>query len=116
MRRLSWDRVNPWRGLAAMPREVWVLFTATLVNKAGSMVLAFLVLYLTRDLGFTAGQAGAVLFVYGLGALVAAALSGRLSDVLGPMVVIRNSLFANGKARRITPERSSDPRMMLIGP
>lgn len=79
-----------------MPRGVWVLFATTLVNRAGSMVLPFLILYLTRDLGFTAGQAGAVLFVYGLGALVAAALSGRLSDVLGPMVVIRNSLFASG--------------------
>ncbi|HEV8231852.1 MAG TPA: MFS transporter, partial [Thermoanaerobaculia bacterium] len=53
-------------------------------------------LYLTRDLGFTAGQAGGVLFVYGLGALVSAALSGRLSDVFGPMHVIRDSLFASG--------------------
>jgi MFS family permease len=60
------------------------------------MVLPFLVLYLTRDLGFTAAQAGAVLFVYGTGALISAALSGRLSDVLGPMHVIRDSLFASG--------------------
>ena len=42
-----------------MPRGVWVLFATTLVNRAGMMVLPFLVLYLTRDLGFTAGQAGA---------------------------------------------------------
>ena len=60
------------------------------------MVLPFLVLYLTRDLGFTVAQAGVVLFVYGAGALVSAALSGRLSDVLGPMHVIRDSLFASG--------------------
>jgi MFS family permease len=60
------------------------------------MVLPFLVLYLTRDLGFTAGQAGAVLGIYGFGALVSAALSGRLSDVFGPMHVIRDSLFASG--------------------
>jgi hypothetical protein len=40
MKKTSWSRVNPWRGLGVMPREVWVLFTATLVNKAGSMVLA----------------------------------------------------------------------------
>jgi predicted MFS family arabinose efflux permease len=79
-----------------MPRGVWVLFATTLVNRAGTMVLPFLVLYLTRDLGFTAAQAGTVLFVYGTGALVSAALSGRLSDVLGPMHVIRDSLFASG--------------------
>ena len=77
-----------------MPRGVWVLFATTLVNRAGTMVLPFLVLYLTRDLGFTDAQAGRVLFVYGGTALFAAALSGRLSDVLGPMKVIRNSLFA----------------------
>ena len=88
--------MKAWRDLKGMPRGVWVLFATTLVNRAGTMVLPFLVLYLTRDLGFTAGQAGAVLFVYGAGAFVSAALSGRLSDVLGPMHVIRDSLFASG--------------------
>lgn len=85
--------MKAWRDLRGMPRGVWVLFATTLVNRAGTMVLPFLVLYLTRDLGFKAGQAGAVLTVYGAGALVSAALSGRLSDVLGPMHVIRDSLF-----------------------
>jgi MFS family permease len=88
--------MKAWRDLRGMPRGVWVLFAITLVNRAGTMVLPFLVLYLTRDLGFTAGQAGAVLGIYGFGALVSAALSGRLSDVLGPMQVIRDSLFASG--------------------
>jgi predicted MFS family arabinose efflux permease len=88
--------MKAWRDLAGMPRGVWVLFATTLVNRAGTMVLPFLVLYLTRDLGFTAAQAGAVLFVYGAGALISAALSGRLSDVLGPMHVIRDSLFLSG--------------------
>ena len=77
--------MKAWRDLKGMPRGVWVLFATTLVNRAGTMVLPFLVLYLTRDLGFTAGQAGAVLFVYGVGAFISAALSGRLSDALGPM-------------------------------
>jgi MFS family permease len=88
--------MKAWRDLRGMPRGVWVLFATTLVNRAGTMVLPFLVLYLTRDLGFTAGQAGAVLGIYGAGAFVSAALSGRLSDVLGPMHVIRDSLFLSG--------------------
>lgn len=88
--------MKAWRDLRELPRGVWVLFATTLVNRAGTMVLPFLVLYLTRDLGFTAGQAGAVLFVYGAGAFISAALSGRLSDLLGPMHVIRDSLFLSG--------------------
>jgi len=95
--------MKAWRDLKGMPRGVWVLFATTLVNRAGMMVLPFMVLYLTRDLGFTAGQAGGVLFVYGLGALASAALSGRLSDVLGPMHVIRDSLFASGVLMLLFP-------------
>ncbi|HEU5248371.1 MAG TPA: MFS transporter, partial [Thermoanaerobaculia bacterium] len=95
--------MKAWRDLRGMPRGVWILFATTLVNRAGTMVLPFLVLYLTRDLGFTGGQAGAVLFVYGAGALVSSALSGRLSDVLGPMHVIRDSLFLTGVILLVFP-------------
>lgn len=95
--------MKAWRDLRELPRGVWVLFATTLVNRAGTMVLPFLVLYLTRDLGFTAGQAGAVLFVYGAGAFISAALSGRLSDVLGPMHVIRDSLFLSGAIMLVFP-------------
>jgi hypothetical protein len=42
--------MNPWSGLKDLPREVWLLSAATLVNRAGTMVLPFLVLYLTRTL------------------------------------------------------------------
>lgn len=95
--------MKAWRDLRNLPRGVWVLFATTLVNRAGTMVLPFLVLYLTRDLGFTAVQAGRVLLVYGTTALFSAALSGRLSDVLGPMKVIRNSLFATSAVLLLFP-------------
>ena len=98
-----WDRVNPWRGLAGMPREIWVLSSATLVNKAGSMVLAFLVIYLTRDLGLSAGTAGFVIALYGAGALVAAPISGRLCDRLGPIRIMRASLILSGTVMLLYP-------------
>jgi hypothetical protein len=40
--------------------EVWVLSIALFINRSGSMVLAFLVLYLTNRLGFSMSQAGAI--------------------------------------------------------
>ncbi|HZI65567.1 MAG TPA: MFS transporter [Thermoanaerobaculia bacterium] len=95
--------MKAWRDLKALPRGVWVLFVTTLVNRAGTMVLPFLILYLTRDLGFSTTQAGAVLGLYGAGALVSAAVSGRLSDLLGPMHVIRDSLFATGAILLVFP-------------
>jgi MFS family permease len=106
--------MKAWRDLKGMPRGVWVLFATTLVNRAGTMVLPFLVLYLTRDLGFTDAQAGRVLFVYGGAALFSAALSGRLSDVLGPMKVIRNSLFATSAILLLFPLARSEWAVIVM--
>lgn len=87
--------MNPWRDLKGLPRGVWVLFFATLVNRAGTMALPFLVLYLTR-LGYPASQAGLMLTVYGVGALLVAPLAGRLSDRFGSLVVMKASLASSG--------------------
>ena len=86
---------HPWRSLAGLPREVWFLCAATLVNRAGTMVLPFLVLYLTEDLGVAAATAGVALSVHGAGALVGAPLAGRLADRWGPIRIMRLSLFGS---------------------
>jgi predicted MFS family arabinose efflux permease len=96
MRPSRWSRVNPWKGLSGLPRELWVLFVASLVNKAGSMVLPFFVLYLTRDAGFSVQTASLMVLLYGAGALVAAPVAGRLSDRLGPILIMRASLLLSG--------------------
>lgn len=88
--------MNPWRGLRGLPREIWVLFAVALVNRAGTMALPFLVLYLTRVREMPAGDAGLALVVYGVGALCTAPLSGRLSDWAGPVRVMQASLFLSG--------------------
>ncbi len=106
--------MKAWRDLRELPRGVWVLFATTLVNRAGTMVLPFLILYLTRDLGFTAGQAGAVMGVYGAAAFVSSALSGRLSDVLGPMHVIRDSLFLSGAILLVFPFARTFPAVVAM--
>ena len=108
------SRLNPWRGLSGLPREVWVLFVATLVNKAGSMVLPFFVLYLTRDVGFTARQASLLVLLYGSGSLGGALLSGRLSDLVGPIRVMRGSLLGTGAILLAFPFARSLPAIAAM--
>lgn len=90
------SRLNPWRGLGGLPREVWLLFATNLINRAGMMVLPFLVLYLTRELGFSLTRAGSMLAVYGASAIVFGPIGGRLSDRIGALPVMRVSLIASG--------------------
>src|SRR5258707_10143627 len=93
---LADSRLNPWRGLGGLPREVWLLFATNLINRAGMMVLPFLVLYLTRELGFSLARAGTMLAVYGASAIVFGPIGGRLSDRIGALPVMRVSLLASG--------------------
>jgi MFS family permease len=75
---------------------VWLLFATNLINRAGMMVLPFLVLYLTRELGFPAARAGLMLAFYGASAIVFGPIGGRLSDRIGALPVMRASLIASG--------------------
>src|SRR5258706_11093166 len=97
------SRLNPWRGLGGLPREVWLLFATNLINRAGMMVLAFLVLYLTRELGFSLARAGSMLGVYGASAIVFGPIGGRLSDRIGALPVMRASLIASGLVLLLFP-------------
>jgi MFS family permease len=88
--------MNPWRGLKNLPRELWILSAATLVNRSGTMVLAFLVLYVTHTLGVSPARAALALMVYGVAALLAMPLAGILSDRVGPLPIMKASLFLTG--------------------
>lgn len=99
--------MNPWRGLGALPKEAWVLFTVTLINRAGTMVLPFLVLYLTESQNLSPERAGLVLVFYGLGALITAPLAGRLCDRIGALSVMKASLFLSGAVLLLFPFANS---------
>ena len=101
--RLAGSSMNIWRSLRGLPRDIWVLSIATLVNRVGTMVLPFLVLYLTRELGFSAPRAGLILAVYGVGSILAAPLAGRLSDRIGPLPIMRWSLVVTGGLLLVFP-------------
>ena len=88
--------MNPWRSLSSLPKPLWVIFGTTLINRAGTMALPFLVLYLTKHEGLTPSAAGLVLTAYGVGALATGPYAGRLSDRIGPVRIMKASLFLSG--------------------
>ena len=87
--------MNPWRGLGGMPREVWIVFSVTLINRAGTMVLPFLALYVTRGQSLSETDAGVILMAYGVGALITSPLSGALVDRIGARRLMIFSLLSS---------------------
>lgn len=79
------------RAFSGLPRMIWILALGGLVNRAGTMVLPFLALYLTRDLGFGVERAGILIATYGLGSVVGSHVGGVAADRLG---AIRSQLLS----------------------
>lgn len=77
-----------------MPREAWLLFAGTFVNRFGSFVLPFLILYLVKR-GYPAVTAGAIVGLYGAGALIASMVGGYLADHVGRRASIALSMFTS---------------------
>jgi MFS family permease len=91
-----WRALNPYSSLRGLPREAWVLCGAVLVNRMGTMVIPFLILYLTRELGVSPSRAALAMAVYGVGAVMTAPLAGRLADRIGPRRIVTVSLVCAG--------------------
>lgn len=91
-----WRGFNPYSSLQGLPREAWVLCGAVLVNRMGTMVIPFLILYLTHDLGQSPSRAALAMAVYGLGAVATGPFAGRLADRIGPRRIVTTSLLSAG--------------------
>ena len=104
--------LNPWRGLSGLPREIWLLFATNLINRAGMMILPFLVLYLTRHLHFSLAKAGFVFTVYGATATVIGPIAGKLSDRIGALPIMRVSLLSSGLALLLYPLAKNFPEIV----
>jgi MFS family permease len=90
------QNINPWKGLKGLPHNMWVLFWATLINRSGTMVLPFLVLYMTKHFNYNDADAGLVLAVYGAGALITSPIIGKISDKAGSFRIMKISLSLTG--------------------
>ena len=66
-----------------LPRQFWLLWAGTLINRLGAFVVVYLAIYLTQRLGFSQSQAGLVLGLYGVGGIVGTLTGGVLADRWG---------------------------------
>lgn len=93
MKTLFNNYINTFKGLS---KEVWWLALITLINRAGTMVIPFLSLYLTTDLNFTLAQVGWIMTAFGMGSVVGSWLGGKLTDKIGYYKVMVRSLLTTG--------------------
>src|SRR5438105_9978875 len=80
-----------------LPPAAWILFGGTFINRFGTFVIPFLVLYLTRS-GYSIAQAGIAVGAYGAGHVMASLLGGHLADRIGRRNTIALSMFASAAA------------------
>jgi MFS family permease len=77
-----------------LPRVFRIVFVGTLVNRLGSFVSPFLVLYLTSDRGLSPSAAGTVIAFAGLGGLASQVTGGWLADHVGRRSTLALALFS----------------------
>ena len=95
MKKLYFNYLDTFKGLS---KEVWWLALITLINRAGTMVIPFLSLYLTESLDFQLSDVGWIMSCFGLGSVVGSWLGGKLTDKFGYYKVMFLSLLGTGVA------------------
>tara|TARA_R110002049_G_scaffold4377_9_gene30569 strand:- start:6563 stop:7768 length:1206 start_codon:yes stop_codon:yes gene_type:complete len=93
MKKILKNYVNTFKGLS---KEVWWLSLITLINRAGTMVIPFLSIYLSDGLKLTLPDVGWIMSFFGLGSVVGTWLGGKLTDKIGYYKVMLFSLFGTG--------------------
>jgi len=84
---------NAYLGLSA---ATWWLALVMFVNRAGTMVLPFMTVYLRGEMQFSITEAGWEIAFFGIGAILGNFIGGRLADTIGFYQVQFWSLFLNG--------------------
>ena len=81
---------------SGLSKEIWLLSFITLINRAGTMVLPFLSVYLTKELDFSFTQASYILSCAGLGGVAGTWIGGKLTDSIGYFKTMFWSLLSVG--------------------
>ena len=95
MKRFIKYYISTYKGI---PKNAWILSGIVLINRSGGMVLFFLSLYLTKEMGYSVATAGTMISIFGVGSLLGALAGGWLTDRIGANNVMLYSLFFSGFA------------------
>lgn len=90
MKKLFQRYVDAYNGLSV---ATWLLALVMLINRSGSMVIPFLGMYMSSQLGFSKPQIGIVLGCFGLGSVCGSLIGGWLTDKFGNFKIQALSLI-----------------------
>lgn len=95
------------------PRSLWILFAGIFLNRFGSFVSVFLVLYMISR-GYTVVQAGEAVGAYGIGSLGASSFGGYLTDWLGRRYTIVLSMFSSAATMLVLSQAQTLPLIIIL--
>lgn len=84
---------DTFKGLS---KEVWWLSLITLINRAGTMVVPFLSLYLNKNLNISLSDVAWIMSAFGAGSVLGSWLGGKLTDKVGYYKIMVFSLVTSG--------------------
>ena len=103
---------NAYSGLST---STWWLSLIMLVNRSGTMVVPFMSIYLTSPaMGYSIRQAGIVMGLFGLGAVVGGFFGGRITDKAGFYPVQVGTLIGGGILFIVLGQMKSYPLICLF--
>jgi len=99
--------------LRSLPREAWILFLGTFINRFGSFVVPFLILYLRRQ-GLSVAQAGLAVSTYGVGFLLANSVGGYFTDRFGRRNAIVFSMLSGALSMLALSQARGLPLILVV--
>jgi MFS family permease len=96
-----------------LPAPYWWLWLGTLINRAGTFIEPFAILYLTGPRHLSIATAGTVVTVWGAGSLVSQPIGGYLTDRIGRRTTLSLGMFAVAFALGLLALARGLPAIML---
>ncbi len=81
---------------AGLHYNSWLLAFVQLVNRAGTMVVPFMSMYMTQKIGVSITKAGFVMACFGMGSIIGSYIGGKLTDRYGFYRLMVVTLFFGG--------------------